>query len=351
MININTRSIHGRDLTGVQRYATELISRFPSFKTIKSPSGFENGIKGQLWDQAALPLLLNGFLWSPANSGPILYQSQVVTVHDISPIDYPEWFNPKYVAMTRLLLPPLLRNVQHILTVSEFSRRRLIETFHLPVSKVTALPLAADEKFSPLLPEQQYQQRLLHNWPERYLLSVGSLEPRKNLKSLFLAWESWEGKPRNLKLLVAGGQGKVFSNIGFDAIPEGVILLGRVPEEQLPALYACAEAFIYPSLYEGFGLPPLEAMSCGTPVITSNVTSLPEVVGDAALTVSPQDTTALREAMKRIIDNSQLAAELRQRGLVRAQSFSWETTAELTWQILRHEADRSSLNFGGRCKP
>ncbi|AXH00325.1 glycosyltransferase family 1 protein (plasmid) [Deinococcus wulumuqiensis] len=340
MININVRSIYGKDLTGVQRYATELIDRFPSFNAVSSPLGFENGIKGQLWDQAVLPLQLDGLLWSPANLGPVLYRPQVITVHDISPIDHPEWFDPKYVAMTRLLLPPLLKNVQHILTVSEFSRRRLIETFHLPVSKVTALPLAADSKFSPLTLEQQQQHRVLHGWPTRFVLSVGSLEPRKNLKSLFAAWNSWENRPRDLKLLVAGGQGKVFSSIGFDAVPAGVVLLGRVPDEHLPALYACAEAFVYPSLYEGFGLPPLEAMSCGTPVITSNVASLPEVVGDAALTVSPQDTAALREALWRVVGDAELATELRQRGLARAQGFSWETTAELTWQILTHEAER-----------
>lgn len=339
MISINMRSIYGKELTGVQRYAIELTDRFPSFNAVKSPPGFETGIKGQFWDQAALPLLLDGLLWSPANLGPVLYRPQVVTVHDISPIDHPEWFNPRYVAMTRLLLPPLLKNVQHVLTVSEFSRQRLIQTFHLPLSKVTALPLAADRKFSPLTPEQQQYHRDLHNWPERYVLSVGSLEPRKNLQSLFEAWNLWENRPQHLKLLVAGGKGKIFSSIGFSAVPEGVVLLGRVPDDQLPALYACAEAFIYPSLYEGFGLPPLEAMSCGTPVITSNVASLPEVVGEAALTVSPQDRAALLGALRQIIGDPQLAARLRQQGLARAREFSWETTAELTWQILQQEAN------------
>lgn len=340
MININIRSIHGKDLTGVQRYAIELLDRFPPFNAVKPPPGFESGIKGQLWDQAALPLLLEGFLWSPANLGPILYRPQVVTVHDISAIDHPEWFDPKYVAMTRLLLPPLLKNVQHVLTVSEFSRRRIVENFNLPVSKVTAFPLAAGSRFQPLSLQEQHEQRVLHNWPERYVLSVGSLEPRKNLKVLFAAWASWENRPRGLKLLVAGGQGKVFSSIGFDTVPEDVILLGRVDDKHLPALYACAEVFVYPSLYEGFGLPPLEAMSCGTPVITSNVASLPEVVGNAALTIAPHDTTSLRHALEQIVRDPQLAGDLRQQGLTRAQGFTWESTAELTWQVLQHEEDR-----------
>lgn len=340
MISVNARSTQGRDLTGVQRYTLEIVDRLPKINVLYPPNGFENGAKGQLWDQLVLPFEVEGLLWSPANLGPVLYGPQVLTVHDISPIDHPEWFTPKYVAMTRVLLPSLLKRVRHVLTVSEFSRRRIIESFDLPVSKVTAIPLAADEKFKPLDHKSQQEECLKNGWPERYILSVGSLEPRKNLKSLFLAWQSWIDRPKDLKLLVAGGQGKVFSGIGFEQVPDDVILLGRVHDSVLPALYACASAFVYPSLYEGFGLPPLEAMSCATPVITSNVASLPEVVGNSAIMVDPHNALHILAAMRQVIEDSQMANNMSLSGLERSRLFKWNTTAELTWQVLENESAR-----------
>lgn len=331
-MRINVRNLNG-DFSGVQRYTTEMLKYIPRLKTIGSSA--PSGIKGHTWEQLLLPLELgNEMLWSPSNTGPIYYRNQILTLHDIAPLDYPEWFDKKYVTLNKYALPILVKNVKHIITVSEYSRRNIIVKLDLPVSKVTSLPLAAGDQFIPLTIEEQQERRTLNCWPERYFLSVGSLEPRKNLKNLFLAWQNWRNRSKDLKLLVAGGQGKVFSSIGFEMIPEDVILLGPVPDVNLPSLYACAEAFVYPSIYEGFGLPPLEAMASGTPVITSKVTSIPEVVGDCALYIDPYSVEDLVSAMDKLSYSIDLRGDMRLKGLMRAKMFSWERTAELTQQIL-----------------
>ncbi|WP_272976325.1 glycosyltransferase family 4 protein [Deinococcus geothermalis] len=282
-----------------------------------------------------------GLLWSPANTGPLKVRRQVVTMHDAATLDHPEWFERKFAAWYRFLLPRLANRVQRVITVSEYSRHRLVAQTGIPHSKVTVIPLAADARFRTY--ERPALEAALRIWglsETPYLLAVGSLEPRKNLGTLFQAWEAWEGRPVGLQLAVVGAGNKVFSGAGFGQVPQGVNLLGRVSDEVLPLLYAGAEAFLYPSLYEGFGLPPLEAMASGTPVVTSNVTSLPEVVGDAALTVDPRDALALRDAMRRVVTDTALASELRVRGLHRAAHYSWEKTAAHTWEILQQEANK-----------
>ncbi|GGO19996.1 mannosyltransferase [Deinococcus humi] len=270
--------------------------------------------------------------------GPILYRKQVVTIHDIAVFDHPEWFSKEFRLAYHLLLPTLIRRVKHILTVSEYSRQRLIKQFSLSPTKVTAIPLAAATQFKPLTASEIIQARVRHGWPERFLLSVSSLEPRKNLSRLLHAWEAWPNRPEELRLLVVGTASKVFAGQGFDRVPDGVQLLGRVEDTALPSLYAAAEALVYPSLYEGFGLPPLEAMACGTPVITSNTTSLPEVVGDAALLINPYLEVSLLQAMQQITEQPQLRAELSARGLERSKLFSWDRTATETERLLLEQA-------------
>lgn len=330
----------GRPITGVQRYAVQIIERLKTENTIVGPSEIlAQDVGGYIWEQFILPWRAKGLLWSPSNAGPILCRNQVVTVHDLSVFDHPEWFDRKYVLIYHLLLPRLLKRVKHVLTDSEYSRQRIIERFDLSPSKVTAVPLAAAEQFKPSSDEEIAQARAKQGWPERFLLSVGSLEPRKNLGRLLRAWEIWPNRPEGLQLLVVGAGGRVFSGLGFDRVPDGVQLLGRVDDADLPGLYAAAEALIYPSLYEGFGLPPLEAMACGTPVITSNTTSLPEVVGDAALLVNPYLEVSMLQAMQQVTEWPQLRAELSARGLERSKLFSWERTAAETERLLMQQAE------------
>jgi glycosyltransferase involved in cell wall biosynthesis len=167
-----------------------------------------------------------------------------------------------------------------------------------------------------------------------YLLYVGSLKPNKNLTRVLAAWEQTGLAARGLELAVVGARGPVFGDYRLESVPEGVRLLGYVDDGPLPALYSGAQAFVFPSLYEGFGIPVVEAMACGTPVVSSTTTSLAEVCGDAALLVDPQQTEAIAAAMLRLVDDDTLRQSLRARGLERARCFTWERATQLTWQVL-----------------
>ena len=158
-----------------------------------------------------------------------------------------------------------------------------------------------------------------------YLLYVGSLKPNKNLARVLSAWEQTGLAARGLELAVVGAQGSVFGDYRLDVVPAGVRLLGYVDDTQLPALYSGALAFVFPSLYEGFGIPVVEAMACGTAVISSTTTSLPEVCGDAALLVDPEQTDSIAAAMLRLVDDEAIRTTLRERGLARARNYTWDS--------------------------
>jgi len=263
-------------------------------------------------------------------------------MHDLIPLDRPEWFSPRFAAWYKWLLPRLAKQVRHIIAVSEFTKHRVVELLAVPHEKVTVIPNGVDERFSPR-PEEEIlcmRQSLGITCPA-YLLYVGNLEPRKNLQRLLQAWAIAQSSlPPEIELVVAGAKGSslVFEECSLGALPARVQFTGYVADEQLPALYAGSLALVYPSLYEGFGLPPLEAMACGTPVVTSANTSLPEVVGDAAILVDAEDAESIADAIIRIASGDSLRGELRRRGLQRAKEFTWERTAEQTLRLLLEQA-------------
>ncbi|WP_407569947.1 glycosyltransferase [Deinococcus altitudinis] len=273
-------------------------------------------------------------MWSPANTGPLLKRRQVVTIHDVATLDHPEWFERKFALWYRWMTPRLVRRARQVLTVSEYSKARIVHHTGVSADRVTAIPLAADERFRPHSPEECRVVREQLGLPTQFVLSVGSLEPRKNLGALLSAWQQWTDRPPELVLAISGSANKVFSALNLSAEPDGVRFLGRVPDEQLPALYSAAEAFVYPSFYEGFGLPPLEAMASGTAVITSGTTSLPEVVGEAALTVNPHDPQSITAALRLLFAGPEKRETLARQGLDRAARFSWQRTAEETARVL-----------------
>jgi len=335
---VNTRVLRA-PLTGVQRYTLELLGRFGGKVQAVAPKKGLFGIQGHLWEQLVLPYYAKGkLLFSPASTGPLLVSRQVVTIHDVAFADRPEGFNPKFRAFYQFLVPRLAQRVRAVITVSAFSRERLIEWARIPPSHVHAIHLGVDQRFSPRQVDCIERARNALQIPSPYyILSLGSIEPRKNLPRLLAAWEKIQQElPREVWLVVAGGKGKstVFNNVEIQKLPPRVYLTGRVADELLPALYSGALAFVYPSLYEGFGLPPLEAMACGTPVLTSNVTAMPEVVGDAGLLVDPYDVEAIAHGIRRLVEDSALREELKRKGLERAKQFTWERTAELTWAVL-----------------
>jgi glycosyltransferase involved in cell wall biosynthesis len=326
-------------LTGLQRYAGELLKRFGGKVQTVAPKRNLSVVQGHLWEQFMLPYYCKGkLLFSPANTGPLSVAKQVVTIHDIVSIDMPEVFSPDRRTLYRFLLPRLVKRVRAVITVSTFTRERLIEWAKIPPSHVHAIHLGVDQRFSPQQTGSIERLRNALQIPSPYyILALGLIGPHKNLRRLFVAWERAQRElPDDVWLVVAGGEekGRVFKYAGIQKLPPRVHLTGRVADEFLPALYSGALAFVFPSLYEGFGLPPLEAMACGTPVLASNVTAMPEVVGDAGLLVDPYDVEAIAHGIRRLVEDTALREELRKKGLERAKRFTWERTAELTWAVL-----------------
>ncbi len=260
----------------------------------------------------------------------------VVTIHDLSFLLFPEAFNRANRLYLTAAVRWAARRANAIITDSESTRQDAIRLLDAPANRVIAIPLGVDPIFRPIGDAQQMATfRMAHRLPERLILSVGTLEPRKNLDVLIKAYAQLvrEKKiPHRLVLIGGGGwrYGRLIDLIESLGIRDRVMFPGFVPLDALPWWYAAAEVFVFPSLYEGFGLPPLEAMACGTPVIASNASSLPEVVGDAGLQVDPRDVNALTSAIARVVGDRELRQELGMNGVARAAHFTWTETARRT---------------------
>ena len=266
----------------------------------------------------------------------------VATIHDLSFEHLPATFKRRSWMQLRLTVRRTARRAAHVITPSEFTRRDICETYRVPPGRTSVIPLAAAELFTPgTAGEIERVRRAYLLGAGDYLLAVGSIQPRKNLARLVHAYADLRGArvgAKLPKLVIAGKRAWLYEGT-LRAVaerglgPEDVIFTGYVPEADLPALYTGALGFVYPSYFEGFGLPPLEAMRCGTPVVVADRTSLPEVVGDAGLTFDPFDTGALAHALARLCGDEPLRAALRERGLARAASFTWRETARRTLEV------------------
>ncbi|HIP90277.1 MAG TPA: glycosyltransferase family 1 protein, partial [Candidatus Nanopusillus sp.] len=221
----------------------------------------------------------------------------IITVHDLIPFIIPKEHTKIRVLIYKLLLPKTLRTVDKIISVSHHTRKDIIKYFKIPEDKIEVIYNGVDEKYKPLSEEEinNIKEKYSINYP--FILYVGTLEPRKNIPTLIKAYYKLKKQGLPHKLVITGKKGwkyrSIFKTINKLNLRKDVIFTGYVPDEDLPTLYNAADLFVYPSLYEGFGLPPLEAMACGTPVITSNTSSLPEVVGDAGIMVDPYDVDGL----------------------------------------------------------
>ena len=338
-ILVNAR-ILTQPITGVQRYLLELLRRWEGEYREVSPSFKFNGVKGHFWEQVMLPLHANSsLLFSPSNTGPVAIKDQVVTLHDVVPFDHPEWLNKRFAAWYKLITPMLLHNVRHVITISEFSKQRILNNIDIPEEKITVIHNGVDERFRPHSPEEiDILFKTLKLPSKKFVLSLGSLEPRKNLARLLKAWNLVYRKlPDDVWLVVTGkpGSNLVFKNVDIPTNLPRVHFTGHVEDKLLPLLYAAANSFAYLSVYEGFGLPPLEAMASGTPVLTGDRTALREVVGDSGLMVDPFDVDAIAEGLTKVVNDNTLSTELIRRGLIRSKHFDWNVAAKKTLSLLR----------------
>jgi len=276
----------------------------------------------------------------------------VTTIHDLAYEHLPETFNRRSWMQMRLTVRRTARRAAHIITVSEYSRQDIIKTYGIDPEFVTVTPEAAPHSFARVTDEDRLSNvRKSYGIERDYILSLCSIQPRKNLVRLIQAYSLLrrshpEGK---LPQLVLAGKRAWLDNETMraaqrDELSADIRFTGYVADEDLNALYSGATCFVYPSYFEGFGLPVLEAMKCGTPVIAGNRTSIPEVAGEAALLFDPFDVNSLVEALTRVVNDSEYRATLSVKGLQRANEFSWQTTARLTLAVYEKTVGQSLVN-------
>lgn len=297
----------------------------------------ESPLRRIVWEQGIQPFQMSGVDLHHALAfvAPALSTvPNVATIYDLSFIHYPERLSALRRFYLRWFTALTCRRSRRLIAISQSTARDLAATMGVDVSRIdVALPGYDEVAFRPLDPAAVAAFRIAKGLPDRFWLFIGTLEPRKNLTMLIEAYAALPASQR-LPLILGGGKGwdyqSIFDAVDRCALSEQVRFPGFIPPDELPLWYNCADAFIYPSVFEGFGLPVLEAMACGTPVITSKASSLPEVVGDAGMCIEPTITTGWTEALRRVAQDSAWRADARMRGLERAKRFSWSDTAKST---------------------
>lgn len=367
-IGINGRSIF-RQLTGVQQYAREVTRGLCALKAedteftvfsgregqgaetdlpieaSRAPAG--GPARGMIWEQTLLRRMVKkagiDVLFSPANLAPLYPpSSSVVTIHDLSFLLFPEYFSHSFGTYYRNIIPKIANQAAAVITVSESSREDLITHLGLAPEKVTAIHNGVSADFRRRIKKDDIETvRRRYGLPRKFFLSVSSLEPRKNLTNLLKAYRLLpEEVAAEHKLVLVGAGNRLFSDPRLSEVISrlssgSMVAPGYVSTEDLPSIYRMATALVFPSLYEGFGLPVLEAMAASTPVITSNRSSLPEVAGTAAAIIDPENIEEIAAAMELLANDSGTRNLLIERGKVRASQFTWEKTAAETLRVLR----------------
>jgi len=305
---------------------------------LEKPAVFiQNNTLRILWEQMVLPMYsrkdrLDLFHYTD-HALSLLFRKCpiIITVHDIAYLRLPNLLNTSRKVYKKNILQISIKKAEVIIVDSYATKKDIVEYFGIREGKIRVIHLGVEGRFRPINNVESF--RLKNNLPSKMILNVGTLEPRKNVVSLIKAFNELRKKGfKDYKLVIAGNKGwlyeEIFKEVIHSDLEREVLFLGVVKDKDLPVLYNCADIFVYPSLYEGFGLPPLEAMACGIPVITSNTSSLPEVIGDAGIMVDPTDINSLCESMYILLKDKELWNRMRNMGLERSKLFSWDKTAE-----------------------
>ena len=338
----------------------EIVGTFPKFKRLVTPvprlARHNASIENLIWEQFTSPSSAHkigvDLLHVPYFAPPFFPRSpSVITIHDIIPLRIPQYrTDPKMKAYLQLITRAT-RKATMIITVSQHAKQDILDALKLPAERIRVIYEAAGEEYHPITdPEVLSRVHARYGLHGRYILYLGGLDQRKNVPQLVRAFAQVYhqlGDP-NLQLLIAGNPDKLKGSLFPDPRPvaadlgiTGQIIYRFIEEEDKPAIYSGASVFVFPSLYEGFGLTPLEAMSCGTPVICSNRTSLPEVVGDAAINFDPENLREMVQAIYSVLSNDELLIDLRLRSLKRASQFNWQKTAIETINVYQEAFLRS----------
>jgi glycosyltransferase involved in cell wall biosynthesis len=292
-----------------------------------------------LWEQLRLPRATRQvratILHATAFVAPIVRPCPtVITIYDLSFALFPQYFHGFNQAYLRAGTRRSARHAARLIAISDHTRRDIHRLYDVPLERIDVAYPGADETLRPIDPATLDRFRHEKNLPAKYLLFLGTLEPRKNLVMLIEAFAQFKRACPDGRLVLAGGVGwladEVFAAIESAGVKDSIVLPGFVKAEEKTLWLSSATAFVYPSIYEGFGLPPLEAMACGTPVIVSDAASLPEVVGEAGISIGPRDPIGWAQAMRRVWDDQPYRAELRDRGLRQSRKFTWLETARQT---------------------
>jgi glycosyltransferase involved in cell wall biosynthesis len=339
MIVINARFLT-QELRGVQRFAEQICLALKQLRNdvvFVAPHGIQmhesakaldvqciGRHSGHLWEQVDLPLYLrrqgNPLLVSLCSTAPLLYSNQIATHHDVNYVRHPESYTRTFRLLYRTMTPIMLARIKSLLTVSAFSKGEIAQVYKYPEKKIFVVPNAVSGDFHPGSQETNKQD---------YLLAVSSPSAHKNFSRMIEAFLMLRGH-EDLQLRIVGGASGVFNDDNLQRLASRdsrIQFLGRLSDSELIAQYQGATAFVFPSLYEGFGIPPLEAQACGCPVLAANAASIPEVLQASVLYFDPLDVSHMSAAMERILTDIPLRQSLRRRGLINVARFSWEESA------------------------